>query len=435
MCAQGSMSYNSSVWEDLRKQLNYCPLSSRDENESFLYGGFSKCKQPVPGPKGSESPNSFLDQESRRRRFTIADSDQLPGYSVETNILPTKMREKTPSYGKPRPLSMPADGSWMGIVDPFARPRGHGRKGEDALCRYFSNERIPPIIEESSSAPYRFSRPPAERQLVRGADFVRGSRCYISSDLHSSATIPFQEEGTRKKPASSSAAKSSTEPSLLVSWLTRLKLLTHWAPPCPDSSLSPAPKCLVSSVDNLFWSSSTVLCCDLMRCHCVFSFGSCIHPSCNFELDENKTRGSHVLAGGEKWIESAFLAFLGLDDGDTLCELGPWPGTWWSLQGTGPLFVLGAGLKLVAIVTDALVCGPASSPERASGENIFVLIFQATSRICKCSSFDFEITCGMHFMLFPRSGWSKCRPVTLRYSLFLTTSVCRSVNRETHEHI
>lgn len=25
---------------------------------------------------------------------------------------------------------MPADGSWMGIVDPFARPRGHGRKGE-----------------------------------------------------------------------------------------------------------------------------------------------------------------------------------------------------------------------------------------------------------------------------------------------------------------
>ncbi|XP_035584266.1 connector enhancer of kinase suppressor of ras 3 isoform X2 [Zalophus californianus] len=203
------------------------PYSPRDENGSFPYGGLSKCKQPLPGPKGSESPNSFLDQESRRRRFTIADSDQLPGYSVETNIQPTKMREKTPSYGKPRPLSMPADGSWMGIVDPFARPRGHGRKGEDALCRYFSNERIPPIVEESSSPPYRFSRPPAERQLVRGADYVRGSRCYISSDLHSSATIPFQEEGARKKPVSSAAKSSSTEPSLLVSWFTRLKLLTH----------------------------------------------------------------------------------------------------------------------------------------------------------------------------------------------------------------
>ncbi|KAK1337918.1 hypothetical protein QTO34_001020 [Cnephaeus nilssonii] len=211
----------------LCKQLHDCPLPSRNENGSFVYGGPSKCHRPAPGPKGSESPNSFLDQESRRRRFTIADSDQLPGYSVETNILPTKMRQKTPSYGKPRPLSMPADGSWMGIVDPFARPRGHGKKGEDALCRYFSNERIPPIIEESASPPYRFSRPHPERQLVRGADYIRGSRCYLGADLHSSATIPFQEEGTKKKAAPSGAKASAPEPSLLVSWLTRLKLLTH----------------------------------------------------------------------------------------------------------------------------------------------------------------------------------------------------------------
>ncbi|KAM4865832.1 connector enhancer of kinase suppressor of ras 3 [Thomomys bottae] len=204
------------------------PYSPRNENGSFVYGGgFGKGKQPLPTPKGSESPNSFLDQESRRRRFTIADSDQLPGYSVETSVLPTKMREKTSSYSKPRPLSMPADGNWMGIVDPFARPRSHGRKGDDALCRYFSNERIPPILEESPSPLYRLSRPTTERHLVRGADFIRGSTCYINSDLHSSATIPFQEEGTKKKSASSAAKSSSAEPSLLVSWLTRLKLLTH----------------------------------------------------------------------------------------------------------------------------------------------------------------------------------------------------------------
>ncbi|XP_052606881.1 connector enhancer of kinase suppressor of ras 3 [Peromyscus californicus insignis] len=203
------------------------PYSPRDENGSFAYGGPSKSKQPLPGRKGSESPNSFLDQESQRCRFTIADSDQLPAYSVGTNILPAKMRGKTPSYGKPRPLSMPADGNWMGIVDPFARPRGHGRKGEEALCRYFSNERITPITEESASPVYRFSRPTTERHLVRGADYIRGSRCYINSDLHSSATIPFQEEGPKKKSASSSAKASSGEPSLLVTWLTRLKLLTH----------------------------------------------------------------------------------------------------------------------------------------------------------------------------------------------------------------
>lgn len=85
--------------------------------------------------------------------------------------------------------------------------------------------------------------------------------------------------------------------------------------------------------------------------------------------------------------------------------------------------------------TDGLVCGPPSSPEKASGENIFVLIFQATYHICTCSSFDFEITCGMHFMLFQRRGSSKCRPVALGYCLFLTTSVRRSVTPETRGHV
>lgn len=75
-----------------------CPF--RDEKGSFVYGGGNKRSQPLPGSKGAESPNSFLDQESRRRRFTIADSDQLPGYPMEVNILPPKMREKTQSHGE-----------------------------------------------------------------------------------------------------------------------------------------------------------------------------------------------------------------------------------------------------------------------------------------------------------------------------------------------
>ncbi|KGL82993.1 Connector enhancer of kinase suppressor of ras 3, partial [Tinamus guttatus] len=106
------------------------PYSPRDGKGSFVYGGGSKPSQPLCGSKGAESPNSFLDQESRRRRFTIADSDQLPGYPVEANILPTRMREKTQSYGKPRPLSMPADGSWIAAAEPFSRPRVPGRKGK-----------------------------------------------------------------------------------------------------------------------------------------------------------------------------------------------------------------------------------------------------------------------------------------------------------------
>ncbi|XP_009956269.1 PREDICTED: connector enhancer of kinase suppressor of ras 3, partial [Leptosomus discolor] len=203
------------------------PYSPRDEKGSFIYGGGNKPSQLLPGSKGAESPNSFLDQESRRRRFTIADSDQLPGYSMEANILPAKMREKTQSYGKPRPLSMPADGSWIGAAEPFSRPRAPGRKGEDVLCRYFSNERIPPIIEESPSTQHPLSRPVSDKQLVRGTDYVRGSRCFMNTDLHNSATIPFQEEGAKKSSVTSSTKSSSAEPSLLVSWITRLKLLTH----------------------------------------------------------------------------------------------------------------------------------------------------------------------------------------------------------------
>ncbi|CAN8204033.1 unnamed protein product [Coccothraustes coccothraustes] len=195
------------------------PYSPRDEKGSFVYGGGSKRSQPLPGSKGAESPNSFLDQESRRRRFTIADSDQLPGYPMEVNVLPAKMREKTQSYGKPRPLSMPADGSWIGAAEPFSRPRGSGRKGEDVLCRYFSNERIPPIIEESPCTQHPLSRPVSDKQLVRGTDYIRGSRCFVNTDLHNSATIPFQEEGAKKSSVTSSAKSSSAEPSLLP---------THW---------------------------------------------------------------------------------------------------------------------------------------------------------------------------------------------------------------
>lgn len=32
--------------------------------------------------------------------------------------------------GKPRPLSMPADGSWIAAAEPFSRPRAPGRKGK-----------------------------------------------------------------------------------------------------------------------------------------------------------------------------------------------------------------------------------------------------------------------------------------------------------------
>lgn len=96
--------------------------------------------------------------------------------------------------------------------------------GEDLLYRYLSNERIPTIAEEvpSVSRPYR---PAGERNLVR-VDHIRGNRYYSNSDLHSSATIPYQED-TKKASVAPISKRTSAERSLLVSWITRLKLLTH----------------------------------------------------------------------------------------------------------------------------------------------------------------------------------------------------------------
>lgn len=51
-------------------------------------------------PKGSESPNSFLDLENRRR-CTVADYDKLNyGCPIEANVIQPKMREHKPSRGR-----------------------------------------------------------------------------------------------------------------------------------------------------------------------------------------------------------------------------------------------------------------------------------------------------------------------------------------------
>uniref|UniRef100_A0A8C1Q2G2 Cnksr family member 3 n=1 Tax=Cyprinus carpio TaxID=7962 RepID=A0A8C1Q2G2_CYPCA len=97
--------------------------------------------------------------------------------------------------------------------------------GDEILHRYLSNEQIPTISEESPCYPLPY-RPTGERQLVRGVDHIRGSQCFINADLHSSATIPYQEAVARK-PAAKSSKRRPSEASVFSSWIARLKLLTH----------------------------------------------------------------------------------------------------------------------------------------------------------------------------------------------------------------
>ncbi|XP_060790273.1 connector enhancer of kinase suppressor of ras 3-like [Neoarius graeffei] len=161
-------------------------------------------------PKGSESPNSFLDKESRRR-FTITDHDKLAVYPVEANVVQTRLRERNSSCGKPRPLSMPAE-TCLSVTDPYARPWTQGKKGEELLYRYLSNERIPTIAEEVPAMGCSYKS--TEERCVRGADHVRNSQFLVSVDLHNNATIPYQEDFA-KNAMTSTPKRPPAEPSLL----------------------------------------------------------------------------------------------------------------------------------------------------------------------------------------------------------------------------
>ncbi|KTG42422.1 hypothetical protein cypCar_00007623, partial [Cyprinus carpio] len=175
-------------------------------------------------PKGSESPNSSLDLASRRRS-NISDYNSKPSVNPAEVAAPkARLRQRTPSRGKPRPMSMPVD-TCLSVSDSPSRPWALGRKGDEILHRYLSNEQIPTISEESPCYPLPY-RPTGERQLVRGVDHIRGSQCFINADLHSSATIPYQEAVARK-PAAKSSKRRPSEASVFSSWIARLKLLTH----------------------------------------------------------------------------------------------------------------------------------------------------------------------------------------------------------------
>ncbi|XP_077476915.1 connector enhancer of kinase suppressor of ras 3 [Stigmatopora argus] len=183
-------------------QMPYTPREERTD----AFSSFNKRS------KGCESPNSFLDQESRKR-CTIADYDKLSiGCPIEANVIQPRMREHKPSRGKPRPLSMPVD-TCVAIVDPFAKPWTHNRKGEDLLFRYLSNERIPTIAEEAASASPPTYAPCGEHRLVR-VERLKGSRYYSNSDLHNSATIPYQED-LKKAPTAAVSKRTTAERSLL----------------------------------------------------------------------------------------------------------------------------------------------------------------------------------------------------------------------------
>uniref|UniRef100_A0A8C1UNC7 Connector enhancer of kinase suppressor of Ras 2b n=1 Tax=Cyprinus carpio TaxID=7962 RepID=A0A8C1UNC7_CYPCA len=98
----------------------------------------SNCQQAA---KGSDSPNSFLDQECRRH-FPLLDEDAvLYCYEYDQNQGPPPVRrDSTPTYGRLRPISMPVEYNWVGDYEDPAKLKKEIRR-ENSLLRYVSEDK------------------------------------------------------------------------------------------------------------------------------------------------------------------------------------------------------------------------------------------------------------------------------------------------------
>ncbi|XP_061581742.1 connector enhancer of kinase suppressor of ras 2 isoform X1 [Cololabis saira] len=118
------------------------------------------------GSKGSEAVSYFLDQDSGQY-FSLLEGDGLPGpdYDRARNT-GVRRRDKTPTHGDLRPVSMPPEYNWMAEAkEPSLGKRG-SRDSDNSLLRYLSDDKIL-VIEEEPEGPGRESRRDSTRRSRR----------------------------------------------------------------------------------------------------------------------------------------------------------------------------------------------------------------------------------------------------------------------------
>uniref|UniRef100_A0A8C3RU42 Connector enhancer of kinase suppressor of Ras 2 n=1 Tax=Chelydra serpentina TaxID=8475 RepID=A0A8C3RU42_CHESE len=118
------------------------PYVPRDEKGNLPCDDIGRHIVGKPVHKGSESPNSFLDQEYRKRFNVVEEDAVLYCYEYEKGRTSSSgRRESTPTYGKLRPISMPVEYNWVGDYEDPNKIKRDSRR-ENSLLRYMSNEKI-----------------------------------------------------------------------------------------------------------------------------------------------------------------------------------------------------------------------------------------------------------------------------------------------------
>ncbi|XP_025976469.2 connector enhancer of kinase suppressor of ras 2 isoform X4 [Dromaius novaehollandiae] len=118
------------------------PYVPRDEKGNLPCDDVGRHIVGKPVHTGSESPNSFLDQEYRKRFNVVEEDAVLYCYEYEKGRASGPgRRESTPTYGKLRPISMPVEYNWVGDYEDPNKIKRDSRR-ENSLLRYMSNEKI-----------------------------------------------------------------------------------------------------------------------------------------------------------------------------------------------------------------------------------------------------------------------------------------------------
>nr|XP_019956092.1 PREDICTED: connector enhancer of kinase suppressor of ras 2-like [Paralichthys olivaceus] len=118
------------------------------------------------GSKGSEAVSYYLDQDSGQY-FSLLEGDGPPGPDYDrVRNTGVRRRDKTPTHGDLRPVSMPPEYNWMAEAkEPSMGKRG-SRDSDNSLLRYLSDDKIL-VIEEEPESQSRESRRDSTRRSRR----------------------------------------------------------------------------------------------------------------------------------------------------------------------------------------------------------------------------------------------------------------------------
>uniref|UniRef100_A0AAX7STX6 Uncharacterized protein n=1 Tax=Astatotilapia calliptera TaxID=8154 RepID=A0AAX7STX6_ASTCA len=142
------------------------------------------------GSKGSEAVSYYLDQDSGQY-FSLLEGDGPPGpdYDRGRNT-GVRRRDKTPTHGDLRPVSMPPEYNWMAEAkEPSMGKRG-SRDSDNSLLRYLSDDKIL-VIEEEPEGPSRESRRDSTRRSRRKSRNPSSPSFPISPSMLSSTLTYF----------------------------------------------------------------------------------------------------------------------------------------------------------------------------------------------------------------------------------------------------